>query len=1015
MEVKDFGPSWRDGVAFLALIDAIKANLINLAEMKKATNQKRLQTAFEVAESKLGIARLLDPEDVDVDKPDERSIMTYVAQFLHKYPEPKRQTAPATEVTTQTEYNQLVKWLEERTNRFDVLIQTNRLSEDFNDYLSEDYENRSKIPAYTKLLALARARQIVGIPFNGDEILESLWEKLQTQMQYWLWMLDGNLHGNLQVVGKWLSDAEKLLRSNDAPPEMNEEAASVISQKLEEHKQFFAEMPNIVELFNATKGSTGSTVNKQQINNMEQRLADIVPRAAQRRIHLKFLEHKCCLIAFLNLVETKLRPWTAKYGRQEKVQQLLDQYVNFVSKNKIFQEFGKAFVDMQQVVEEYKKDGNITKRDETEIAKFMRDTEARWKQLSMELKCTQNMLEEVVANWKRWNLLYGEFLPWLAEAEQQVVSENEQARLEFFQDVNVWREKFQLLTDTGHFLMSTCEDAVAVEIRQNLLSVTNRWERLFNKSQQYAMVGDLLKQKKEFQLGLEKLSVWLRNAEQLLNHPNLGSIEQIQAFGQEILKVQSEIETIEEVFKEVSRVFQGLIQDLPRDEVDKHMRTLKQEKEALVRVRAAIPSKLHLFHQLLVQYESLEAGQKELNDWLNNAERMLEEHNLNGGVDEIQDRLQKHKLFFSKTLYYRSMLESKNKIFTNLKKIANADNNLNFTDLDKNMQHLNERFEYVVNSAQQWDNTMGDALARWQNYKESDKKVNELLNQAQELLTETPIDIEQSLMKQKMFFENMNESWLHKLDNSVRDLLVYVPQEEQNEIQRNFEVTQNRWKELVAQIPTRVVSMDYQVWEKIFNTEINVWEHEVIDEQNKLLNKEDVDVILQNHLRQFKNPGNVGKIETALEKMQDLTDKHARSIPNGQHMVNATNQAKTRWEEINKRVDELGVSLNKIPEQWENYKRQFQNMVEWMNMVDDSLKSITTEVETMEQFEKEKIIFQVSEKLRRFKSILCLNLSLISVCIENCAAERTCGKLQDTFLNSLWPSFIASTKPCPPF
>lgn len=89
VEVKDFGASWRDGVAFLALIDAIKANLVNLAELKKTSNRQRLETAFDVAESKLGIAKLLDAEDVDVPKPDEKSIMTYVAQFLHKYPEPK--------------------------------------------------------------------------------------------------------------------------------------------------------------------------------------------------------------------------------------------------------------------------------------------------------------------------------------------------------------------------------------------------------------------------------------------------------------------------------------------------------------------------------------------------------------------------------------------------------------------------------------------------------------------------------------------------------------------------------------------------------------------------------------------------------------------------------------------------------------------------------------------------------------------------------------------------------------
>lgn len=89
IEVKDFGPSWRDGYAFMGLINAVDDNLIDIENYRNVSNKSRLHTSFNVAETQLGIPKLLDPDDVDLPKPDERSVMTYVAQFLHKYPEAK--------------------------------------------------------------------------------------------------------------------------------------------------------------------------------------------------------------------------------------------------------------------------------------------------------------------------------------------------------------------------------------------------------------------------------------------------------------------------------------------------------------------------------------------------------------------------------------------------------------------------------------------------------------------------------------------------------------------------------------------------------------------------------------------------------------------------------------------------------------------------------------------------------------------------------------------------------------
>lgn len=53
------------------------------------------------------------------------------------------------------------------------------------------------------------------------------------------------------------------------------------------------------------------------------------------------------------------------------------------------------------------------------------------------------------------------------------------------------------------------------------------------------------------------------------------------------------------------------------------MSKLKQQKEALVFVRATVPVKLHQHRQLLVQHESLESGQKEIGRWLDKAEDTL--------------------------------------------------------------------------------------------------------------------------------------------------------------------------------------------------------------------------------------------------------------------------------------------------------------------------------------------------------------------------------------------------------
>ncbi len=71
---------------------------------------------------------------------------------------------------------------------------------------------------------------------------------------------------------------------------------------------------------------------------------------------------QCCILAFLQLTETKLKNWTKKFGFEDSLSHTMSQYKSFVSKNKIFQEFNKAMQEFNEVCTEWRRETSFGKK-----------------------------------------------------------------------------------------------------------------------------------------------------------------------------------------------------------------------------------------------------------------------------------------------------------------------------------------------------------------------------------------------------------------------------------------------------------------------------------------------------------------------------------------------------------------------------------------------------------------------------------------------------------------------------
>ncbi|KAJ8929336.1 hypothetical protein NQ314_017989, partial [Rhamnusium bicolor] len=214
VNVQNFHLSFKDGLAFCALIHRHRPDLIDYNKLSKDNPLENLNTAFDVAEKYLDIPRMLDPDDlINTPKPDERAIMTYVSCYYHAF-------QGAQQVS-------IVRKCQKLTKNLNTYLQNTAMPDEraVMTYVSSYYHRFSG--AQKAETAANRICKVLKVNQENERLMEE-YERLASDLLEWIrrtmpWLGSRQTDNSLAGVQKKLEEY-RTYRRKHKPPRVEQKA-----------------------------------------------------------------------------------------------------------------------------------------------------------------------------------------------------------------------------------------------------------------------------------------------------------------------------------------------------------------------------------------------------------------------------------------------------------------------------------------------------------------------------------------------------------------------------------------------------------------------------------------------------------------------------------------------------------------------------------------------------------------------------------------------------------------------
>lgn len=436
------------------------------------------------------------------------------------------------------------------------------------------------------------------------------------------------------------------------------------------------------QLIENDRGSAEASSTQEKLKKLNNQWKDLLQKAADRKHELEealhdaqgFIAEVQDILGWLGDVDGIIGASKPVGGLPETASEQLERFMEIYTE---LEENRPKVEGLQNQGQEYIKKQNQLKVPSSNLQHILRTLKQRWDAVLSRASDKKIKLEIALKEATEFHDALQAFVEWLTSAEKQLASSTAVSRvLETIQhqieehkvlqkDVSIHREAMLLLDKKGTHLKYFSQKQDVILIKNLLVSVQHRWERVVAKAAERTRALDHgYKEAREFHEAWQVLLSWLQETEATLDQ-----LSEEAAASNDSAKIKKHLDRLKETQRNLSsrqgqydttiRSGKNLIDRAPKTDEPVLASMLSQLKETWTRVCTKSVDRQRKLEEALLLTGQFSDALQALLDWLRKAKsRLSEDGPVHGDLETVTQLVDQHKSLESDLSKRSSQMQS---------------------------------------------------------------------------------------------------------------------------------------------------------------------------------------------------------------------------------------------------------------------------------------------------------------------------------------------------------------------